>query len=81
MDNKINQIIHLKNGTKYLVINQAIYKGKSYYFVVGVTEDEQDLTQEFQIVEETKKDEISYLSTVKDPDLIKLLAEYLEPKA
>jgi len=81
MNNKINQIIHLKNGTKYLVINQAIYKGKNYYFVVGVTEDEQDLTQEFQIVEETKKDESSYLSTVKDPDLIKLLAEYLEPKA
>ena len=81
MDNKINQIIHLKNGTKYLVINQAIYQGKSYYFVVGVTEDEQELTQEFQIVEETKKDGSAYLSTVKDPELIKLLAEYLEPKA
>lgn len=81
MENRINKILNLKNGAKYLVLNQAYYKGNNYYFAVRVTDDEQDITEEFRLLEEKKEDDKILISTVKDPDTIKLLAEYLEPKA
>ena len=78
MENKINKIMHLKNGAKYLILNQAIYQGKNYYFAVRVSDDEEDIVDEFQMLSEEVKDGKMYISTVKDPDTLKLLAEYLE---
>ena len=31
MNNKINHILTLEDGLKFLVINQVIFKGKNYY--------------------------------------------------
>lgn len=80
MENRINKIITLASGSKYLVLNQAYYKGGNYFFVVGVTNDEQDVTDEFRLLEEKIIDEKRIVSTVKDQNTIKLLAEYLQPK-
>ncbi len=80
MENRINKILNLSNGSKYLVLNQAYYKGTSYYFVVRVTEDENDVTDEFRLLEEKNDNGKLSVSLVKDPETIKLLAEYLEPK-
>lgn len=80
MENRINKILNLTNGKKYLVLNQAFYKGNSYYFVVGVTEDENDVTDEFRLLEEKEVDGKLHVTEVKDPETVKLLAEYLEPK-
>ena len=78
MENKINKIMHLKNGAKYLILNQAIYQGKNYYFAVRVSDDEEDIVDEFQMLSEEVRDGKMYISTVKYPDTLKLLAEYLE---
>ena len=78
MENKINKIMHLKNGAKYLILKQAIYQGKNYYFAVRVSDDEEDIIDEFQMLSEEVRDGKMYISTVKDPDTLKLLAEYLE---
>ena len=80
MENRINKIIGLSNGSKYLVLNQACYKQINYYFVVGVTEDEQNITNEFRLLEEKIVDGKLLLSSVEDQETIKLLAEYLAPK-
>lgn len=80
MTNKINHILTLDDGLKFLVINQVIYRNTNYYFVARITDDESDITGEYRIVEEIKKGEDIYLSTVKDAETIRTLAEYLEPK-
>ena len=80
MTNKINHILTLEDGLKFLVINQVIYRNKNYYFVARITDDESDITGEYRIGEEIKKGEDIYLSTVKDAETIHKLAEYLEPK-
>ncbi len=80
MENRINQIITLKSGSKYLILNQAYYKNKSYYFVVKITDDENDIIDEFRLLEEQQVDGKTIVTTVKDPGVIKLLAEYLSPK-
>ncbi|MCI8588446.1 MAG: hypothetical protein HFG40_02210 [Bacilli bacterium] len=80
MENKINHILTLQDGTKFLVINQVIFREKNYYFVAKVTEDESDITGEYRIVEETKDGDRVYLSTVQDAETVRMLAEYLEPQ-
>lgn len=79
MDNRINKKMTLKNGKKYVVLNQAIYKNVNYFFVVGLKDDESDLTDEFRIIQEVVKDEKKYIKDVRDPKLINLLARYLQP--
>jgi len=79
MENRINKVITLKNGKKYVVLNQAIYKESNYFFVVGLKEDESDLTDEFRIVEEVNKDGKKFIKGVHDQALINLLAKYLKP--
>ena len=80
MENRINSILELTNKEKYVVINQAIYKGTNYFLVARLTDDEKDLTGDIKIVEEKLKDGILGLELVKDVKLIELLTKYLGPQ-
>lgn len=80
MTNKINHILTMEDGMKFLVINQVVYNNKNYYFVARITDDESDIVGEYRIVEEQVDGEDTYLSTVTDQDMIRTLAEYLQPK-
>lgn len=78
MENKINKIMTLKNGRKYIILNQAIYKEKNYFFMVGITEDEKSIIEEFRIVEEFQKLDKTYIRDVRDENMIRLLSKYLQ---
>ena len=80
MENRINNILELTNNEKYVVINQAIYKGTNYFLVARLTDDEKDLTGDIKIVEEKLKDGILGIELVKDVKLIELLTKYLGPQ-
>ena len=80
MENRINNILELTNKEKYVVINQAIYKGTNYFLVARLTDDEKDLTGDIKIVEEKLKDGILGIELVKDVKLIELLTKYLGPQ-
>lgn len=80
MTNKINHILTMEDGMKFLVVNQVVYNNKNYYFVARITDDESDIVGEYRIVEEQVDGEDTYLSTVTDTDMIRTLAEYLQPK-
>ena len=80
MENRINSILELTNNEKYVVINQAIYKGTNYFLVARLTDDEKDLTGDIKIVEEKLKDGILGIQLVKDVKLIELLTKYLGPQ-
>lgn len=79
MENRINKIMTLKDGKKYIVLNQAIYKETNYFFIVGVTQDLEDVTEEFRIVEEVSHDGKKYIKNVEDEKMIQLLSKYLQP--
>ena len=77
MKNRINKIFKLKNGKKYLVLKQAIYREESYCVTIGVTDDENDFTEEIVFFKEIMKDERPYMEQVKDPKLMELVAKYV----
>ena len=78
MENRINKIMTLTDGKKYIILNQAIYKETNYFFVVKVSDDLVNIEEEFRIIEEIKKDGKRYIRDVKDEKMIKLLSKYLQ---
>lgn len=83
MENRINKIMELADGNKYIVIKQAIYKSENYYVVVRVNEEETD-TLDIENTEENVKvlHELMYkgqaaVEEVTDPDLFKLIIKYV----
>ena len=78
MENRINKIMTLTDGKKYIILNQAIYKETNYFFVVRVSEDLTNIEEEFRIIEEVKKDDKRYIRDVKDEKMIQLLSKYLK---
>ena len=78
MENRINKIMTLTDGKKYIILNQAIYKETNYLFVVRVSEDLTNIEEEFRIIEEVKKDDKRYIRDVKDEKMIQLLSKYLQ---
>ena len=80
MENRINSILELANGEKYVVINQAVYKGTNYFLVARISDDEKDLIGDIKIVEEKLQDGLLGVELVKDVKLIELLTKYLGPQ-
>ena len=77
MENRINKIIVLDNGKKYIVLRQAVYREENYYAAAEVTEDEEDVTDVFAVLHEFDKDEDKLIEIVTDPKILKLILENL----
>lgn len=76
MINKIDKIITLDDGSKYMVMDQGYYDHVSYLYVSKL-DQEGNLTDTLSIFEE-KEDTVT---TVKDDELLKKLAEYFKSRA
>ena len=46
---------------------------------LGVTDDEENVTDEFRIVQEVEQEGKKFVKDIHDPQLINLLAKYLKP--
>lgn len=80
MENIINNILTLDNDEKYIVLNQAIYQGKNYFFVAKVAQDEEEVIDEFRLLEETEVNGEKAVAVVTDEKIIELLTKYFKPQ-
>ena len=71
--NNIDKIITLSDNTKYMVLDQGNYKGKSYYFTSKLDNDG-NLTEEFDIIE----DDNNKVSNVTNQKLLFALVDYFQ---
>ena len=76
--NYIHKTLTFDDDKQYIVINQAIYHGKNYLLLVGITPDGEDVNDDVDIVEEQKEGEKLFFASVEDPELFDLLAKYLQ---
>ena len=81
MENRINSVLELANGEKYVVINQAIYQDRNYFLVGKTSDDEKSLTGEIKIVEEVMENGMLGIRLVNDLKLLELLTKFLDPQA
>ncbi len=73
--NNIDKIITLSDNTKYMVLDQGNYKGKSYYFTSKLDNDG-NLTEEFDIIE----DDNNKVSNVTNQKLLFALVDYFKER-
>lgn len=83
MENRINKIMGLSDGNKYIVIKQAIYKNESYYIAAKINEEETDIEDisninegNLRVLHEFNGEGQATVETVTDPDLFKLIIKY-----
>ncbi len=77
MINRINQIMELANKEKYLVLKQAIYKEKTYYIAIQITDDEENITEKVVVFEQVDVDGQESVQKVSDPSLATLVCKYV----
>lgn len=75
MENLTNKIIELRNGKKYLVIRQATYLGDTYYYVGLLTENEEDVTDDFTFLKRKEDNGVAFVEEVTDKSLLEVLAK------
>ena len=76
--NYIHKVLTFEDNKKYVVVNQAIYHGKNYILIVGVTPDGEDFTNAFTFFERIKEDGKFLIKEVTDPDVLALLAKNIK---
>lgn len=79
MQFKKDHIITLENDKKFLIVNETVYAGIKYFLIVGVTDDEQTMTNDILIVEEYNKDGQIFIKPVRNSELIIVLTRILKP--
>lgn len=69
--------MELANKEKYLVLKQAIYKEKTYYIAIQITDDEENITEKVVVFEQVDVDGQESVQKVSDPSLATLVCKYV----
>ena len=80
MENRINHVVELDNGKKYFILKQAIYMNDNYFIVAEVTEDEEDLKDNFLVLHETKENGEAFINIETDPKVLQIILKHLDIK-
>ena len=68
-------LLRLSNGLKFVVLKQMLYEDVNYFYVMRVTDNEQDIIEQYDILEEVIVNGKTLVRTTKDPELRLKLAE------
>lgn len=77
MENRINQVMELENGKKYVVVKQAIYKNHNYFVTARLTDDENDILEEYVIFEEVDYNGKKSVQKVTDGNVFNMIVKYV----
>lgn len=73
---KIDQVISLANGKRYLLLLNSELQEDIYFLAVGI-DDNDEPTKEYVVLKEIKKDGEVYSQRINNPILInQLIADY-----
>jgi hypothetical protein len=75
-----NEVIELAHGKKHIVLDTTKYEGKYYYYVVEITEDEKNITNNFKVITTVSENGNLFVKTVKDDiydELVKIFKKNL----
>ena len=78
MEIKVNTIITLENGEKYVVLNETMYQNNKYYLVMGMDDNKEVIQSKVAIFEQVKINEEVYVEKVNDSKLIIELTNLLK---
>ena len=79
MENKIDKVLTLSDNTKHMILDQGNYNGKCY-FLTSIIDEDDNLSDKFSILEETKDADKWTVESVKDEALLAALIEYFKKR-
>lgn len=77
MVNHIHEKMTLEDGKKYIIMKQAIYKNENYYVAVRLTDDEEDVKDEYKVFHEIIVEGETRVEEVSDPATFNLVLSYV----
>jgi len=78
MESKINKVIKLETGDKYVILRQAIYKNEVYYIAAKLDNEDNPNVCDLFFFREVKLDGKEKVEKINDVDLIKYLYSYMK---
>lgn len=78
MESKVNKVIKLETGNKYVVLKQAVYKNEVYYIAAKLDKDGNPLATELVFFHEVIFDDKQRVEEVTGTELIKYLYSYMQ---
>ncbi len=78
---QINHIIVLENKEEYIILNEAMYYGRKYFLAMGLDAKREVIANKVVILEEYINGFDTYVSFVKNNELIAVLTEMFKSQA
>ena len=78
MDNRINQVVQLDDGNKYVILKQVVYKNDSYYIAVKLDENNNPLSDEISFFHQIEINGQLKFEEVTNNDLMQYLYNYMK---
>ncbi len=69
---KPGQIVTLEDNEKYLLLMDSVQEGHKFFYANKLTNDEKT-TSEYELFEETKEDDGTYLNIIDDDEIREFL--------
>lgn len=75
---KINEILTLSNGEKYLTLNETEYLNDKYFLVMGVDSERNIISGKVAIIREWLIENETFIQIIEEPELIMELTKRLK---
>lgn len=75
-----NRIVRLDNNRKFVILDLIEYQSKKYAFCVHVSEDEKQISQEYDVFECMNDSFGDYFNEVEDESIYNLLCDMYDLK-
>ena len=73
MEINLHTVLTLEDDEKYVVVAKIEYEGNYYDYLLQLTDDEEDVTDQVEIVKEEKENDEIYIDEIIDEELLKKL--------
>lgn len=77
MVNHIHEKMTLEDGRKYIVIKQAVYKKDNYYVAARLSENEEDIIDEYKVFHEIIIEGENRVEEVADNTIFQLILSHV----
>lgn len=74
MNIELHTVLTLDDNEKYIVVAKANYEGNSYDYLLQLSADGEDVTEEVAVVKEEKENDRLYIVEVNDKNELDKLA-------
>jgi len=78
MQIKMNTIITLSNGERYMVLNETSLNFVRYFLVMGIDENKEIIQSKVAIFQEVLENNLLFVEKIEDPKLIIELTNLLK---